>query len=33
VTADIAEELRRRYIDYDEVSGSLLAFIEANQRR
>jgi hypothetical protein len=33
VTVDIAEELRRRYVEYDEVSGSLLAFIEANQRR
>jgi hypothetical protein len=31
VTIDIADELRRR--EYDEVPGSLLAFIEANQRR
>jgi len=33
VTMDIADELRRRYVEYDEVPGSLLAFLEANQRR
>jgi hypothetical protein len=33
VTMDIVDELRRRYVGYDEVPGSLLAFIEANQRR
>jgi hypothetical protein len=30
---DIADELRRRVVEYDEISESLLAFLEANQRR
>jgi hypothetical protein len=33
VTVDIADELRRRYVEYDEVPGSVLAFLEANNRR
>jgi hypothetical protein len=33
VTVDIADELRRRYVEYDEVPGSVLAFLEAHQRR
>ena len=33
VTVDIADELRRRVVEYDEISESLLAFLEANQRR
>jgi hypothetical protein len=28
MTVDIVDELRRRYVEYDEVPGSLLAFIE-----
>jgi hypothetical protein len=32
-TMDIADELRRRYAEYDEVPESVLAFLEANQRR
>jgi hypothetical protein len=33
VTVDIADELRRRYVEYDEVPEAVLAFMEANQRR
>ena len=33
VTVDIADELRRRYVEYDEVPEAVLAFLEANQRR
>ena len=33
VTMDIADDLRRRVVEYDEISESLLAFLEANQRR
>jgi len=33
VTLDIADELRRRYVEYDEVPEEVLAFMEANQRR
>ena len=33
VTMDIADELRRRCAEYDEISESVLAFLEANQRR
>ena len=33
VTVDIANELRRRCAEYDEISESVLAFLEANQRR
>ena len=33
VTVDIADELRRSYVEYDEVPEGVLAFIEANQRR
>jgi hypothetical protein len=29
---DIADELRRRYVEYDEVAASLLTFIEAASR-
>ena len=32
VTVDIADELRRRYVEYDEVPASLLNFLEANRR-
>jgi hypothetical protein len=32
VTADIANELRRRYAEYGEVSETALAFMEANRR-
>ena len=32
VTMDIADELRRRCAEYDEISESLLAFLHANQR-
>src|SRR5262244_1220746 len=32
VTVDIADELRRRYIEYDEVPPSILKFIEAANR-
>jgi hypothetical protein len=31
VTVDIADELRRRYVEDDNLSKSLLAFIEANR--
>jgi len=33
VTVDIADELRRRYVEYDEVPEVVLEFLEANQRR
>ena len=33
VTVDIADELRRRYVEYDEVPEAVLAFMEANQQR
>ena len=33
VTVDIADELRRRYVEYDEVPEAVLAFMEANQGR
>jgi hypothetical protein len=32
VTVDIADELRRRFVEYDEVPESLLAFMEASNR-
>jgi hypothetical protein len=32
VTVDIADELRRRYVEYDEVPASLLKFLEAVNR-
>ena len=32
VTVDIADELRRRYVVFDEVPDSILAFMEANRR-
>jgi hypothetical protein len=33
VTVDIADELRRRYVEYDEVPEGVFEFLEANQRR
>jgi hypothetical protein len=33
VTVDIADELRRRYVEYDEVPESVLAFLETTNRR
>ena len=33
VTVDIADELRRRDVEYDEVPEGVLEFLEANQRR
>ena len=33
VTVAIADELRRRYVEYDEVPEAVLEFLEANQRR
>jgi hypothetical protein len=33
VTVDIADELRRRYVEYDEVPESVLKFLEATNRR
>lgn len=33
VTVDIADELRRRYVEHDDVSRSAVAFMEANWRR
>jgi hypothetical protein len=33
VTIDIADELGRRYVQFDEVPESVLALLEANQRR
>ncbi len=32
VTVDIADELRRRYVEFDEVPTSVLDFVEANRR-
>jgi hypothetical protein len=32
VTVDVADELRRRYTEFDEVLKSVLQFIEANRR-
>jgi hypothetical protein len=32
VTVDIADELRRRYVEYDEVPASVLKFLEATIR-
>ena len=32
VTLDIADELRRRYIEFGEVPDSILDFMEANRR-
>jgi hypothetical protein len=31
-TVDIADEVRRRYVEYDEVPGSVLAFLGENRR-
>ncbi len=33
VTVDIADELRRRYVEHDEVPASVLEFLEAANRR
>src|SRR5215469_5470397 len=33
VTVDIADELRRRFAEFDEIPGPLLAFTKANTRR
>jgi hypothetical protein len=33
VTVDIVDELRRRYVEYDDVSESVLKFLEATNRR
>jgi hypothetical protein len=33
VTMDIADDLRRPVVEYDEISESVLAFLEADQRR
>lgn len=32
VTVDVADEVRRRFVEYDEVSESVLPFLEANRR-
>jgi hypothetical protein len=32
VTMDIADELRRRYVEFGEVPDSILDFLEANRR-
>jgi hypothetical protein len=32
VTTDIADELRRRYVEYDDVPASILKFLEAANR-
>ena len=32
VTVDIADELRRRFVEYDEVPESVLKFLEAINR-
>jgi hypothetical protein len=32
VTVDIADELRRRVVEYDEIPESVLHFVEANRR-
>ena len=33
VTVDIADELRRRFTEFDEIPDSVLAFTETNTRR
>jgi len=33
VTVDIADDLRRRYVEFDDVPESVLAFLEASNRR
>ena len=33
VTVDIADELRRRYVEHDEVPASVVDFLEAAKRR
>jgi hypothetical protein len=33
VTVDIADEVRRRYVEFDDVPESVLAFLEAANRR
>jgi hypothetical protein len=33
VTVDIADELRRRYVEFDDVPDSVLKFLEAVNRR
>jgi hypothetical protein len=33
VTVDIADELRRRYVEFDEVPELVLTFLEATNRR
>jgi hypothetical protein len=33
VTVDIADEVRRRYVEYDDIPESVLAFLEASTRR
>ncbi len=32
VTVDIADELRRRFVEYDELPASVLEFLDANRR-
>jgi hypothetical protein len=32
VTLDIADELRRRYVEYDEIPASILKFLETAGR-
>jgi hypothetical protein len=32
VTKDIADELRRRYVEFGEVPDSVLDFLDANRR-
>ena len=32
VTVDIADELRRRYVEFGEIPSSILDFMEANRR-
>jgi hypothetical protein len=32
VTVDIADEARRRYLEYDEVASSVLDFLDVNRR-
>jgi hypothetical protein len=32
VTVDIADELRRRYVEFGEVPDSILDFMDANRR-
>jgi hypothetical protein len=32
VTKDVADELRRRYVEFGEVSQSILEFLDANRR-